>query len=298
MMPPRESRGTRSPAAWRATLPSWEGALWAAPSAVACSIGVARCSTIPAPSLSRSLRQPTTYFSILEELAGGAKSVDHLARATGSSGKTLRPYLETLRSMRLLTHHLLIGAAPGSRGRMFRIDDGFIRFWFRLDFPHQNALEEGLRGRDLWDGEISEFLSDHVAPTFEALCRRYVWLRYGHEAPSVGSWWGDALHAERRVGRRMTEELDVVAAHRRRLKIVGECKWTVRPMRKQVLDDLLAWKLPALLQEGRPSVGRNGPRVVLFCRAGFEGALVDAAASDGRIELVELSRLVETLLSE
>jgi AAA+ ATPase superfamily predicted ATPase len=249
----------------------------------------------PRAVLEQELRQPATYFSILEELADGEKSVEHLAEATGSGGRTLAPYLATLQAMRLISQRLPVGARPGARGRRFRIDDGFIRFWFRFVFPHQAALEEGLRGGDLWDGEIARFLPDHVAPTFEDLCARYVRRRHGHEAPTVGGWWGDALHAERRAGRRTVEEIDIVGAQRTRLRVVGECKWTVRPMGRGVLEDLVRWKLPALIQEGHLSLRGEGPRILLFSRAGFGPALVSAAASDPRIELVGLSALLATL---
>lgn len=48
----------------------------------------------------------------------------------------------------------------------------------------------------------------------------------------------------------MVEEVDVVGAQHRRLRVIGECEWTSRPMPKRVLDDLLAYKLPAIVQAG------------------------------------------------
>jgi uncharacterized protein len=250
----------------------------------------------PRSVLEQELRQPATYFSLLEELAGGERSIEHLATATGTSTKTLAPYLATLQAMRLISRRLPVGIPAGARGRgRFRIDDGFIRFWFRFVFPHQDALEEGLSARDLWDGEVTEFLPDHVAATFEDLCVRYVRMRHGQEAPTVGGWWGEALHAERRAGRRMTEEIDVVGTHRRRLRIVGECKWTTKPMGAMVLDDLREWKLPALIQQGRLTASAEGPRILLFAKNGFETSLQRAAESDPRVELIDAQQLLDGL---
>ena len=250
----------------------------------------------PRSVLEQELRQPATYFSLLEELAAGERSIEHLATATGTTTKTLAPYLATLESMRLISQRLPVGTPPGTRGRRrFRIDDGFIRFWFRFVFPHQDALEEGLAPGDLWDGEITEFLPDHVAATFEHLCARYVRRRHGQEAPTVGGWWGDALHAERRAGRRMSEEIDVVGAHRRRLRIVGECKWTAKPMRSAVLDDLRTWKIPALVQEGRLTASAQGPRILLFARNGFDASLRRIAGRDSRVELIDAEQLLDGL---
>ena len=67
-------------------------------------------------------------------------------------------------------------------------------------------------------------------------------------------------------------------------------------MTKQVLDDLLTFKLPALLQEGRLTVPKEGLRILLFARSGFDRALKASAASDGRVGLVTVEALAMALL--
>lgn len=143
----------------------------------------------------------------------------------------------------------------------------------------QDAIESGLAPEDFWSAEVEPALADFVAPVFEELCRRYVRRRFGTEAPQVGAWWGNALNRLRRDGRRTSEEVDVVAAHRNRLRLVGECKWTSRPMPLEVLTDLQEYKLPAIAEEGRLKVpGGSGPKVLLFSRSGFDPSLRAAAA--------------------
>jgi hypothetical protein len=88
-----------------------------------------------------------------------------------------------------------------------------------------------------------------------------------------------------------------VAAQRRNLKIVGECKWTAGKMPKSVLDDLLTYKIPAIAEEKNLELP-DGPAILLFCRSGFEQTLIDAAASDRKLELVDLDTLVAALDSE
>lgn len=205
---------------------------------------------------------------------------------------------DTLREMRLIATERPVGAAANSRKAKHRISDGFIRFWFRFVFPNQDGLQTGLSPGDLWKAALAPFLPDFVAATFEELCVRYVRITYGGEAPSVGAWWGNSLNRHRRANERSTEEVDVVAAQRRNLKIVGECKWTSGRMPKSVLDDLRAFKLPAIEQEGRLSIPAEGPRILLFAKAGFERALIDAAADDPRVELVDLDTVVAGLDSE
>lgn len=246
----------------------------------------------PRDVLERELRNPATYFSILEELALGEAGLRHLATALGGSDASLTSYLSTLRKMRLITEHAPAGAHALSRQRRYRLDDGFVRFWFRFVFPHQDDLESGLAPEDLWDGEIAEFLPQHVAQTFESLCRLYVRRVYGREAPTVGGWWGSALNER---PERRQEEIDVVGLQRKRLQVVGECKWTRSVMPASVLEDLRAYKIPAVAHKHSLKTGASGPRIVLFARGGFSKALHEIAAADPQVELIDAGDLVRVL---
>ncbi len=144
-------------------------------------------------------------------------------------------------------------------------------------------------------GDIEPHLAEFVAPTFEELCVRCTRRVYGTGAPSVGSWWGPALHRHRRARERLSEEIDVVAAHRGNLRVVGECKWTTTPMPKRVLDDLREFKLPAVAQEGRLRMPAGGPAIVLFSRSGFAPELLAEADADEKVTLVDLDTLVGEL---
>jgi hypothetical protein len=249
----------------------------------------------PRSVLEQELRAPATYFSILEELADNAAHLEHLSTVLGVAGKQLTPYLDTLREMRLISASLPVGAPREARTRKFRIDDGFIRFWFRFVFPNQESLQAGLRPEDLWDGDIATHLPDHVSATFEELCARWARLRYGAEAQSVGGWWGNALNAYRQAGTRTTEEIDVVGAYRKQLRIAGECKWTTQAMPLSVLEDLRTFKIPAIEQEKRLRVPKTGPRILLFSRSGFADDLVAATENDERVTLVPVEQVVNDL---
>ncbi|MCC6831879.1 MAG: ATP-binding protein [Thermoleophilia bacterium] len=249
----------------------------------------------PRTVLEQELRAPATYFSILEALADGERGIDHLAEQTHLSSSALGPYLQTLERMRLISERLPVGVPRTARGRKYRIDDGFIRFWFRFVFPFQTALEGGLPGRALWEGRVSDELPDFVGQAFEDLCLRYTRRRFGTLAPTIGTWWGNALDTHRRAKTRMVEEIDVVGVSRKRLRIVGECRWTTKPMRAAVLDDLLELKVPALLQQGNLTGDVDDLTILLFCRSGFDAALTGRAAHDPRLELIGVEALVEGL---
>jgi uncharacterized protein len=195
--------------------------------------------------------------------------------------------------MRLVSQHQPIGAPANNRKRKYRLDDGFVRFWFRFVFPHQNDLESGLSPEALWDGLIETSLPEHTAQTFEELCRVYTRRRFGTDAPTVGGWWGES--APKSV-ERSQEEVDVVGLKNKALRLVGECKWTRSLMPYSVLDDLRTYKIPALRRSKVIRSTSRDPRILLFARAGFTQSLADAAADDERIELIDADTLVAGLI--
>lgn len=240
--------------------------------------------------LERELREPATYFSLLEELARGEVGIDHLARHLNTTSGQIASYLATLQQMRLISQHQPVGATANNRKRKYRLDDGFVRFWFRFVFPHQNDLESGLEPEALWDGVISGGpLSEHTAQTFEEICRVYARRRFGAEAPTIGGWWGESL---RQFPDRSQEEVDIVGLKHKRLVLVGECKWTQSPMPFSVLEDLRTYKIPALQRASTINARGADPRILLFARNGFSQRLLDAAETDQRVELIDADELV------
>lgn len=244
--------------------------------------------------LERELREPATYFSLLEELAGGEAGIDHLSTALGMTSNTLTGYLETLQRMQLISQHQPAGAPTTGRKRKYRLDDGFVRFWFRFVFRYQQDLESGLAPGDLWDAIIADQLSEHTAQTFEDLCRTFTRQRFGRQAPTVGGWWGESLRTFRD---RSQEEVDVVALKHKRLEIVGECKWTAGQMKHKVLADLRTFKIPAMHASPTLKPAAGGPQILLFARSGFEATLQDAAIQDPAVTLVDVDELVTELTS-
>lgn len=234
--------------------------------------------------LGQELRQPAVYFAILEQLAGGDKELGELTNATRLPGATLSRYLATLAELRIVSRRLPLGAPATARVGHWRLGDAFLRFWFRFVFPYQPELEAGLRAGDLYDTEVAPVLGHVVAPTFEEWCRAEA-RRLG-VATQVGAWWGPARHASRRAGTRTSEEIDIVGTVRGRVTVVGEAKWTARPMDAGVLHALDEHKLPALAKAGFTLGAR--PHVRLYSRSGYTDGLVAAAATRGEVSLVDV----------
>jgi uncharacterized protein len=241
--------------------------------------------------LQQELQRPAIYFSILDEIALRPRALRDLSNALGTSSTSLTEYLRTLQGMRIIDRELPITSEKGTSGYRYRLTDGFFRFWFRFVRPFASELESGLKPTDLWTAEIEPVLPDHIAPAFEELCRRWVRANLGDEASRVGTWWGPALDELRVNHERETEEIDVVGLRRGRVSLVGECKWTSKPVSVSLLRDIEKYKLPALAQTG-VKIRKGGPPVVLFSRSGFTNGLVNAARDNERIRLVKLEELV------
>lgn len=238
----------------------------------------------------QELREPAIHFAVLEALASGEKEVSEVSNALRLPGSTISKYLSTLESLRLVKRQLPLGASPLARGGHWLLDDPFLRFWFRYVFPYQADLEAGLRPTDLYDTEIAPTLAQHIARVFEDSCRTHASRTYGAVATHIGRWWGNALDSLRRSGERSSEEIDIVGIARGRVTLIGEAKWTNAPMSQNVLRELRLFKLPALQQAGfKPAAAI---RTVLYCKSGFHGSLLKAAAGEPDLELVEASQVV------
>jgi hypothetical protein len=241
----------------------------------------------PREVLEEEFRQPGTYFSLLEELAFGVRGMKELTTALRAPHSTLTPYLDELSRMQLIER---LSPAGSRRDLRYRLADDFLRFWFRFVFPFQESLRAGLRPADHYEGEIAPALAEHVAPTFERLCRRWVRGNLGVQATQVGPWWGRAVDSLRREGTRSSEEIDIVGAARSRVTVVGECKWTSGQMAGRVLDDLERFKIPALRQDGA-RFADGGPAILLFSKSGFKAGLSDRVAKRDDVRLIDLDEL-------
>ena len=238
--------------------------------------------------LDQELREPRVYFGILEQLAGGDKELNEIAQPLRMDGSNLTRYLSQLTELSLVSRHVPLGAAAGSRSGHWRLEDPFLRFWFRFVFPYQSDLETGLSPTDLYRSEVAPALPHHVAPVFEDWCRRWLRASRGDVAARVGAWWGPAANQFRRSKERTSEEIDAIGTSGtgRRVTVLSEMKWTNRPMPVAVLDDLERFKIPALTDAGfRVADDRQ---IVLFSKSGYAPALVTRSEADPRIVLVDV----------
>lgn len=210
--------------------------------------------------LRTELRNPSRYMSILEAVATGHTTPNEISGAIDIDPGPLSKYLQTLRRLRLLEREVPVTASSKkSKRSRYGIADEFLSFWFRYVEPNRSGIEQAPDA--VFEGTIEPGLSDHVATTFERVCREAIWMaiRTGEldTYSEVGRWW----YGE--------NEIDIVglAPNEERI-LLGECKWTSRPVGRALADDL---------REKADRV-RWGPetreeRFALFSRSGFVSGL-------------------------
>ena len=238
----------------------------------------------------QELRQANFYFSILEQLATGAKTVEEISTGARIENKTVTRYLDTLVELRVVRRGVPVGAPETSRQGRWHLTDPFLGFWFRYVFPFQTDLESGLPPADLWTSVIAPTLSEHVAPHFEQVCRDWTATNCGARAQKFGSWWGNSLNAQRRIGERTSEEIDIVGLSKGKVTLVGECRWRNKAMDGNILRELFQYKLPALVQDGYRLA--DDLHILLFSRSGYMPGLTAASSTEPSVELIDVKAQV------
>ena len=175
----------------------------------------------------RLLREETPPASalrpLLDVIGAGAHRISEIAGRLGKPASSLSGSLATLCEMRFLSREIPFGSPPRSGKRsLYRIDDPFLRLWFRVVAPRRAALAAAPRETRLSYWKRARTALESFA--WEELCRAAVPTLHRTDAPlgALGPW-----EPAQRYWRRNEPELDLVArsVDGRRL-LVGEVKWT------------------------------------------------------------------------
>ncbi|MBI3973009.1 MAG: ATP-binding protein [Chloroflexi bacterium] len=231
--------------------------------------------------LLQELGDPSRHFSILKAIAAGRTRQNEIAQAAGLAATSVPFYLDTLRALGLIEREVPATEAQPHKSKRgsYRILDHFFRFWFRFVFPHHSLLERGEveRVRRLVAEQLDQFTGD----AFEVICREHVWSLHhagvlGFAPRVVGSWWD------------RNDQIGIVAIGDAEV-LLGECKWSARPVGTNVLDNLQnkaqVFNRSLAVRERRPA------RYALFSRAGFTPALQQRAEAEGLL-LIDLASIV------
>lgn len=211
----------------------------------------------------RSAVQP---YSILSLIGTGCHRPSEIAARMAKPVSSLARPLSQLSELGYVRRDVPFGEDPKkSRRALYRLNDPFLRFYFRFVQPHQSSLSQGITREAIyrWQQDRQGFF----AACWEDLCRAAVPWMQGLGAPyGVASAW--------RQNGTSQAEIDVAALSLdRKSLLLGECKWSDRKKR----FDLGAIDRQ-LRQKARLMPTARGKRIITSCWLGGN------AQTTGRID--------------
>ena len=238
----------------------------------------------PKNLLEFELKVIARYNSLLYAIGKGKRSLKEICDEVGIQRTTLPPYLIGLQELLGLVERRQPMFGKKNLGR-YELRDNFFKFWYLFVLPHSSSLEIGNIEAPLKD--IRQNLPAHVGMCIEDVIRE-LFILYNHdeikdvklEFERIGGWWD-----------RKGNEIDLVIDGKDEL-LLGEIKWTNRPMSVEVLEGLL--KKSELVNRG----GKR--RFVLVSKNGFEPACVKRGEELGclMLDIKEIEKLFDTKTSK
>ena len=180
----------------------------------------------PARLLEQEIPPASALRPLLDVIGAGVHRVSEVGARLGRAASSLARPLKSLVEMGLVRRETPFGANPrlGKRS-LYRIDDPFLRLWFRVIAPHRAALwASPPETRLLYWQRHRRQLEGYA---WEELCRAAVpWLhRADHPIAKLGPF-----EPAQRYWRGTEREVDLVApAVERRGLLVGEAKLSASP---------------------------------------------------------------------
>lgn len=225
--------------------------------------------------LRQELRQPATYFTLLQAIAEGNTRFGEITNQADIPKSTASQYLSNLQELHVVEKEFPVTQKKESRNALYRLSDNYYDFWFDIVYPNRGLVEQGKQERLM---ERSEEKRLHkTAEAFEQVCRQVT--RSVFDVEEVGRWW------------RNGNEIDVVGINEQEDQILlGECKWSENPVGRSLLSqleeeaDLVRWG-----SEDRQE------RYALFSKSGFTPELEEEASERRHLELFDLERLEQSL---
>ena len=190
---------------------------------------------------------------------------------------SLTKYLKTLINLDILQREVPITETNPEKSKkgLYKINDNFIKFWFKFIYSNMSYLETN-NNEFVLNKIKANFIDNHVSFVYEDVCKEKMWElnmdnKLGFSFDKIGRWWDKS------------DEIDIVAYNSNDKNIIfGECKYTKNPMDIDVLYDLekkakkVVWN----------NIGRK-EKYILFCISGHSDKLKELAKKRSDIVLCD-----------
>jgi len=203
--------------------------------------------------LKEELRDPSTYFSILEAMSAGNTKQVEIANRVGIPSTALPRYLSTLERLEYIEKIMPVTEPKSSKKTIYKIKDNFMGFWFRFIYPYRSYIEESNYKK--YNEILDTYFEKHVTFAFEDICRAFLNRQNAKNLlpayfTKIGTWYG--YYRDEPTDERKSVEIDIVALDEISNGIIfAECKW-------QDLSQKEAEKLFAALKEKSKHVEWKG----------------------------------------
>lgn len=175
----------------------------------------------------KGIRDTAEYRAVLTAVAAGRPLTDEIADAAGLAGRlhVAQRALQILEELGLVERERNFRVSERTPWRT-RISDNAVRFWHRFVLPNRSRLERGM-ANEVWKTSVAPALDTYMGRVFEGMAR-HTYTRYhedwGFAADPAWSRW------EGQDRNRRSIELDIVASLGGSLTLLGEIKWSSRPV--------------------------------------------------------------------
>ncbi len=226
--------------------------------------------------LREELREPRVYLSILKAIAYGNTRTSEIINTTGIAKNVLHKYLSVLEDLHFINKEIPITESNPvkSRKALYKINDNFLKFYFRFILPNRSLIEEGKINNVL--RKIKDNIVFPISFNFEDICKEWLFSNWNKfEIIKIGRWWDN------------NQEIDLVAFDEYNKHILfSECKWSNKKVGINILKSLIEKsKYLTYLFEN------SNKYYALFSKSGFTDNLLEHVVKTKNIYLYDISKL-------
>ncbi|VVB86840.1 ATPase domain predominantly from Archaea [uncultured archaeon] len=176
--------------------------------------------------LREELKEPATFMNILFAISKGATRPGEIASKSYLEAKDLPYYMDTILKLGFVKKEHPVLEKPTTKKTIYRIEDNFLRFWFRYVLSHRDEIEQGDKKPAIDD--LKKNYGHYLGETFEQIGKEMlIYLNSIEKLPfrfqKLGRQWGKIPMAEKG---RNDYEIDLVAVNNDTREIFFcECKY-------------------------------------------------------------------------
>ena len=156
--------------------------------------------------LRTELREPYSYFGIVEAAAKGKVKLNDISTHAKIEVRSLPKYIQVLQRLAVLEKVTPVGERKMKTHRYaYRVKDHFLAFWFRYVYPHKDLLELGNTEQVMQN--IRRDFDSYAGPRFEDIALQTILASDpGLVVNEHGKWWSgqteiDLVFLEKKNGK-------------------------------------------------------------------------------------------------